>query len=70
MEWVDIHQAQLHINQKATIGGVYLALNNASPVSTSPYIYNCTSFGNKRITVLDGSVIRNAVCYSILILQS
>ena len=30
--------------ESATIGGVYLALNNASPVSTkSPYIYNCTS---------------------------
>ena len=44
--------------ESATIGGVYLALNNASPVSTkSPYIYNCTSFGNGATgAVLDGSV--------------
>ena len=36
-----------HKPENATIGGIYLALNNASPVSTkSPYIYNCTSFGN------------------------
>jgi len=42
----------------ATVGGVYLALNNASVVSTkSPYIYNCTSFGNGATgAVLDGSV--------------
>ena len=33
--------------ESATIGGVYFALNAASPVSTkSPYIYNVTSFGN------------------------
>jgi len=44
--------------ESATIGGVYLALNNSSPVSTkSPYIYNCTSFGNGATgAVLDGSV--------------
>ena len=47
-----------HKPENATIGGIYLALNNASPVSTkSPYIYNCTSFGNGATgAVLDGSV--------------
>ena len=47
-----------HKPESATIGGVYLALNNASPVSTkSPYIYNCTSFGNGATgAVLDGGV--------------
>ena len=47
-----------HKPESATIGGTYLALNNASPVSTkSPYIYNCTSFGNGATgAVLDGSV--------------
>ena len=47
-----------HKPESATIGGVYLALNNASPVATkSPYIYNCTSFGNGATgAVLDGSV--------------
>ena len=47
-----------HKPESATIGGIYLALNNASPVSTkSPYIYNCTSFGNGATgAVLDGSV--------------
>ena len=47
-----------HKPESATIGGVYLALNNASPVSTkSPYIYNCTSFGNGATgAVIDGSV--------------
>ena len=47
-----------HKPESATIGGVYLALNNASPISTkSPYIYNCTSFGNGATgAVLDGSV--------------
>ena len=45
--------------ESATIGGVYLALNNASPVLTkSPYIYNCTSFGNGATgAVLDLSLI-------------
>ena len=44
--------------ESATVGGVYLELNNASPVLTkSPYIYNCTSFGNGATgAVLDGSV--------------
>jgi len=47
-----------HKPESATIGGIYLALNNSSPVSTkSPYIYNCTSFGNGATgAVLDGSV--------------
>ena len=47
-----------HKPESATIGGTYLALNNASPVSTkSPYIYNCTSFGTGATgAVLDGSV--------------
>ena len=47
-----------HKPESATIGGIYLALNDASPVSTkSPYIYNCTSFGNGATgAVLDGSV--------------
>ena len=39
--------------ESATVGGIYLALNNASPVTTkSPYIYNCTSFGNGQQLVL------------------
>ena len=44
--------------ESATIGGIYLALNNASPVTTkSPYIYNVTSFGDGATgAVLDGSV--------------
>ena len=47
-----------HKPESATIGGIYLALNAASPVLTkSPYIYNCTSFGNGATgAVLDGSV--------------
>jgi len=47
-----------HKPESATIGGIYLALNNASPVATkSPYIYNCTSFGNGATgAVIDGSV--------------
>ena len=47
-----------HKPESATIGGIYLALNAASPVSTkSPYIYNVTSFGNGATgAVLDGSV--------------
>ena len=44
--------------ENATIGGTYLALNAASVVSTkSPYIYNCTSFGNGATgAVLDGAL--------------
>jgi len=44
--------------ESATIGGVYLALNAASPIADkSPYIYNCTSFGNGATgAVLDGSL--------------
>ena len=47
-----------HKPESATIGGIYLALNAASPVSTkSPYIYNVTSFGDGATgAVLDGSV--------------
>ena len=47
-----------HKPESATIGGVYLALNAASPVLTkSPYIYNVTSFGNGATgAVLDGGV--------------
>ena len=47
-----------HKPESATIGGIYLALNAASPVSTkSPYIYNVTSFGNGATgAVLDGGV--------------
>ena len=47
-----------HKPESATIGGIYLALNAASPVATkSPYIYNCTSFGNGATgAVIDGSV--------------
>ena len=47
-----------HKPESATIGGIYLALNAASPIYTkSPYIYNCTSFGNGATgAVLDGSV--------------
>ena len=45
-----------HKPESATIGGIYLAFNNASVISTkSPYIYNCTSFGNGATgAVLDG----------------
>ena len=44
--------------ESATIGGIYLALNAASPILTkSPYIYNVTSFGNGATgAVLDGSL--------------
>ena len=44
--------------ESATVGGTYLALNAASVISTkSPYIYNCTSFGNGATgAVLDGSL--------------
>ena len=44
--------------ENATIGGTYLALNAASPITTkSPYIYNCTSFGNGATgAVLDGAL--------------
>ena len=47
-----------HKPESATIGGIYLAFNNASVISTkSPYIYNCTSFGHGATgAVLDGSV--------------
>jgi len=42
----------------ATVGGVYFALNPASPVATkSPYIKDCTSYGTNGVGVLiDGSV--------------
>ena len=45
-----------HKQESATIGGIYIAFNNASVISTkSPYIYNCTSFGNGATgAVLDG----------------
>ena len=72
MVWVNLPGSRTHKPESATIGGIYLALNNASPVSTkSPYIYNCTSFGNGATgAVLDGSVHaeETAVCYFILIL--
>ena len=44
--------------ESATVGGTYLALNAASVISTkSPYIYNCTSFGNGATgAVLDGGL--------------
>ena len=44
--------------ENATIGGTYLALNAASVISTkSPYIYNCTSFGDGATgAVLDGAL--------------
>ena len=47
-----------HKPESATIGGVYLALNAASPILTkSPYIYNVTSFGNGATgAVLDGGL--------------
>ena len=46
-----------HKPESATIGGIYIAFNNASVISTkSPYIYNCTSFGQGATgAVLDGS---------------
>ena len=42
----------------ATLGGVYFALNAASPVADkSPYIYNVTTFGNGATgAVVDGSL--------------
>ena len=42
----------------ATVGGVYFALNPASPVATkSPYIKDCTSYGTNGVGVLiDGGV--------------
>ena len=42
----------------ATLGGVYFALNAASPVTDkSPYIYNVTTFGNGATgAVVDGSL--------------
>jgi len=42
----------------ATIGGVYFALNPASPIGTkSPYIKDCTSYGTNGVGVLiDGGV--------------
>ena len=42
----------------ATLGGVYFALNGASPVTDkSPYIYNVTTFGNGATgAVVDGSL--------------
>ena len=47
-----------HKPENATIGGIYLALNAASPILTkSPYIYNVTSFGNGATgAVLDGGL--------------
>ena len=47
-----------HKPESATIGGVYLGLNAASPILTkSPYIYNVTSFGNGATgAVLDGGL--------------
>jgi hypothetical protein len=42
----------------ATLGGVYFALNGASPITDkSPYIYNVTTFGNGATgAVVDGSL--------------
>ena len=42
----------------ATLGGVYFALNGASPISDkSPYIYNVTTFGDGATgAVIDGSL--------------
>ena len=42
--------------ESATIGGVYLGFSSVSPIlGKSPYIYNCTSFGNGATgALLDG----------------
>ena len=47
-----------HAPEAATIGGVYFALNTASPiVDKSPYIYNVTSFGDGATgAVVDGAL--------------
>jgi len=47
-----------HAPEAATIGGVYFALNTASPVvDKSPYIYNVTSFGDGATgAVVDGGL--------------
>ena len=44
--------------ESATIGGVYLGFNSLSPIlGKSPYIYNCTSFGNGATgALLDGGL--------------
>jgi len=44
--------------ESATIGGVYLGFNSVSPIlGKSPYIYNCTSFGNGATgALLDGGL--------------
>ena len=44
--------------ESATIGGVYLGFNSVSPIlGKSPYIYNCTSFGNGATgALLDGAL--------------
>ena len=44
--------------ESATIGGVYLGFSSVSPIlGKSPYIYNCTSFGNGATgALLDGAL--------------
>ena len=44
--------------ESATIGGIYLGFNSVSPIlGKSPYIYNCTSFGNGATgALLDGAL--------------
>ena len=44
--------------ESATIGGVYLGFSSVSPIlGKSPYIYNCTSFGNGATgALLDGGL--------------
>ena len=44
--------------ESATIGGVYLGFSSVSPIlGKSPYIYNCTSFGNGATgALLDGNL--------------
>ena len=47
-----------HAPENATLGGVYFALNSATPITDkSPYIYNVTSFGDGATgAVIDGSL--------------
>tara|TARA_A100001388_G_scaffold276946_1_gene266186 strand:+ start:1157 stop:3748 length:2592 start_codon:yes stop_codon:yes gene_type:complete len=47
-----------HAPEAATIGGVYFALNAASPITEkSPYIYNITSFGDGATgALIDGAL--------------
>ena len=47
--------------ENATIGGIYFALNSASPISSkSPYIYNVTTFGDGATGALVDGALHNS----------